>query len=48
MKTLMTRRELLVTIGIATLIDCRRSDRPQSEQSQGPDSTVTLTVDGMI
>jgi hypothetical protein len=47
MKTLMTRRELLAAIGIATFVDCGRSGRPQPEQSQG-ESTVTLTVDGMI
>ena len=48
MKTLMTRRELLAAIGVAALINCRQSERPQPERSQGPDSTVTLTVDGMI
>jgi hypothetical protein len=46
MKTRMTRRELLAAIGIATFVDCGRSE-PQPEQSQG-ESTVTLTVDGMI
>jgi len=44
----MTRRELLLTIGIATLINCRRSEGPQPERSREPDSTVTLTVEGMI
>ena len=44
----MTRRELLAAIGIATLVNCRRTERPEPERTQGPDSTVTLTVDGMI
>ena len=44
----MTRRELLLTFGIATLINCRRSERAQLERPLEPDSTVTLTVDGMI
>jgi hypothetical protein len=48
MKTLMTRRELLAAVGIATFLDCGSSDRPRPEQSQGRDATVTLTVDGMI
>jgi len=48
MKTLITRRELLAAIGTATLIGCRRSERQQSERSQAPESTVTLTVDGMV
>jgi hypothetical protein len=47
MKTLMDRRELFAAIGIATLVSCRRSERPQPEPV-GRDSTVTLTVDGMI
>lgn len=48
MKTLITRRELLAAIGIVALIGCRRSERQQSERSQAPESTVTLTVDGMV
>lgn len=48
MKTLMTRREVLASIGIGTLISCRRSERDQPARSQKPDSTVTLIVDGMI
>ena len=48
METLMTRRELLLTFGIATLVNCRRTERPEPERTQGPDSIVTLTVDGMI
>lgn len=48
MKTLMTRREWLATIGLATLVSCRRTEGPQPDRAPGPDSTVTLTVDGMI
>jgi hypothetical protein len=48
MKAQMNRRELLVAIGITTLIGCRRSERQQPERSEGPDSTVTLIVDGMF
>ena len=48
MKTPMTRRELLAVIGIATLVNCRRTDRPEPERTRAPDSTVTLIVDGMI
>jgi hypothetical protein len=48
MKTLINRRELFAAIGIGTLVGCRRSERPQPEPPQGRDSTVTLTVDGMI
>ena len=48
MKTLMTRRDVLAVIGIATLFSCRRSERDQPARSQKPDSTVTLIVDGMI
>jgi hypothetical protein len=47
MKTLMNRRELLVAMGIATLVGCREGKR-QSAESQNSDSIVTLTVDGMI
>jgi hypothetical protein len=46
MNTSMTRREALAAIGIATLVGCRRSEAPQPEQAR--DSTVTLTVDGML
>jgi hypothetical protein len=42
----MTRRELFAALGIATVVGCRRSERPQPEQAR--DSTVTLTVDGML
>jgi hypothetical protein len=48
MKTLMTRREVLAAIGITPLISCGRSGRDQPERSQGPDTTVTLVVDGML
>jgi hypothetical protein len=48
METLMTRREVLASMGIVTLISCRRSERDQPARSQKPDSTVTLIVDGMI
>ena len=48
MKTLINRRELFAAIGIATLVGCSRRERQRPEPSQGRDSTVTLTVDGMI
>ena len=37
---MMTRRELLATMGLASFAGCRRG--------QPTESTVTLTVDGMI
>jgi hypothetical protein len=48
MKTLMTRRELLAAIGIASLVNCRGGERSQPERPPSPDSTVTLIVDGMV
>ena len=48
MKGLMTRRELLAVSGIATLVACRGGERPQPERVQASETTVTLTVDGMI
>ena len=48
MKTLINRRELFAAIGITTLLGCRRRERPQSEPPPERESTVTLTVDGMI
>jgi hypothetical protein len=44
MKTLINRRELLAAIGITTFLGCQRQSEPPPER----DSTVTLTVDGMI
>ena len=48
MKTLMTRRELLAAISIATLVNCRGNERSRLERPPNPVSTVTLIVDGMI
>lgn len=48
MKTLINRRELFAAIGFASLVGCRRSERPQRLSPEGRESTVTLTVDGMI
>lgn len=45
---MMTRRELLTTVGVATLIACRGGDRSKPSDSRPTETTVTLTVDGMI
>ena len=46
--TFMTRRELLAAMGLAGLIGCRRAERSQPDRLPIAESTVTLTVDGMV
>ena len=47
MKTQMTRRELLAAIGIATLVNCGRTERPGPERTQGPDSLLSKPIAGI-
>jgi hypothetical protein len=49
MKTRVNRRQLLVFVGMVAIAGCTRTkSAPAPERQQATESTVTLTVDGMI
>jgi len=49
MKTRLNRRQLLVLVGMVAIAGCTRSKGALApERQQANESTVTLTVDGMI
>lgn len=49
MKTRLNRRQLLVLVGMVASAGCTHSKSgPAPERQQANESTVTLTVDGMI
>jgi hypothetical protein len=49
MKTRLNRRQLLVLVGIVAIAGCTLGkSTPAPARQQATESTVTLTVDGMI
>jgi hypothetical protein len=48
-KTQLTRRQLLVWIGMSAAVGCRAREQGSGpERQQATEQTVTLIVDGMI